>query len=150
MRQNRHCLVILWKCQNVYFASWGKSTPTTILPSTNHIWLKAKQLQWCFASWGKIKIHYFPWADQDYIRLRIFKNFANQDWIGVNFIGSGLDSDWKISQSTHLWCVGLSCYRCHGQLSKTCVPNLSCDYFSQLCLAKGKIAPVDSLPNKAK
>jgi len=23
--------------------------------------------------------------------------------------------------------VGLSCYRCHGQLSKTCVPNLSWD-----------------------
>ena len=25
----------------------------------------------------------------------------------------------------------LSCYRCHGQLSRTCVPNLSCDYFNQ-------------------
>ena len=32
----------------------------------------------------------------------IFKNFADQDWIGFNFIKSGLDSDWKISQSAHL------------------------------------------------
>jgi len=35
--------------------------------------------------------------------------------------------------------VGLSCYRCHSQLSRTCVPNLSCDYFSQSCSANGKI-----------
>jgi len=35
----------------------------------------------------------------------IFKNFADQDWIGLNFFRSGLDSDWKILQSTHL------CYR---------------------------------------
>jgi len=33
----------------------------------------------------------------------IFKKFGDQDWIGFNFIGSGLDSDWKISQSAHLW-----------------------------------------------
>jgi len=31
----------------------------------------------------------------------IFKNFANQDGIGFNFIGSGLGSDRKISQSAH-------------------------------------------------
>jgi len=31
----------------------------------------------------------------------IFKKFGDQDWIGFNFIGSGLD--WKISQSAHLW-----------------------------------------------
>jgi len=35
-------------------------------------------------------------AEQDWIRLMIFKNFAEQDWIGFNFIGSGLDSDSKI------------------------------------------------------
>jgi len=28
---------------------------------------------------------------------------ADQDWIGLNFCWSGLDSDWKISQSAHLW-----------------------------------------------
>ena len=32
-------------------------------------------------------------ADKDWIGQVIFKNFANQDWIGFNFIGSGLDSD---------------------------------------------------------
>ena len=37
-----------------------------------------------------------------WIGLMIFKNFADQDWIGFNFIGSGPDSDWKISQSAHL------------------------------------------------
>ena len=65
----------------------------------------------------KNKIHGFTWADQDWIRLMIFKNFADldwigpmvfknfadQDWIGFNFCGSGLDSDWKISESAHLW-----------------------------------------------
>jgi len=56
-----------------------------------------------FASWGKIKIHYFTWAVQDWIGLMIFKNFVDQDWIGFSFFGSGLDSDWKISQSAHLW-----------------------------------------------
>jgi len=33
----------------------------------------------------------------------IIKNFADQDWIEFNFVGAGLDSDWKISQSAHLW-----------------------------------------------
>jgi len=33
-----------------------------------------------FDSWGKIKIHYSTWADQDWIGLLIFKNFADQDW----------------------------------------------------------------------
>jgi len=32
-------------------------------------------------------------ADQDWIGLMIFKNFADQDWIRFNFIGSGLDSN---------------------------------------------------------
>jgi len=30
----------------------------------------------------------FTLADQDWIRLMIFKNFADQDWFGFNFIGS--------------------------------------------------------------
>jgi len=34
----------------------------------------------------------------------VFKTFADQDWIGFNFTRSGLDSDWKILQSAHLWC----------------------------------------------
>jgi len=42
-------------------------------------------------------------ADQDWFGHMIFKNFTNQDWIEFNFIRSGLDLDWKISQSAHLW-----------------------------------------------
>jgi len=48
------------------------------------------------------KIHGFPWANQDWIGWMIFKNLAVQDWIGFRFCRSGLDSDWKISQSAHL------------------------------------------------
>jgi len=33
------------------------------------------------------------WAGQDWIGLMIFKNLEDQDWIGFNFCGSGLDSD---------------------------------------------------------
>jgi len=32
-------------------------------------------------------------ADQDWIGLLIFKKFASQDWIGFNFIRTGLESD---------------------------------------------------------
>jgi len=48
---------------------------------------------------------------------------------------------------------GLSCYRCHGQLSRTCVPNLSCDYFNQSCSAEEVILPHEGgkiLPHEAK
>jgi len=45
----------------------------------------------------------------------IFKNFADQNWIGFSFIASGLDSDWKISQSAHLWLSG------YLQLVESCV-----------------------------
>jgi len=48
----------------------------------------------------------FTRANQDWIRLMIFNNFANQDLIGFNFCGSGLVSDWKISQSAHFWWTG--------------------------------------------
>jgi len=40
-----------------------------------------------------MKIHDFTLADQDWIGPMIFKNFADQGWIGFNFIGSGLDWD---------------------------------------------------------
>ena len=56
-----------------------------------------------FASWGKMKIHDFTLADQDWIGVMNFNSYSDQNWIGFNFIGSGLDSDWKISQSAHLW-----------------------------------------------
>jgi len=47
------------------------------------------------------KINGFAWVNQDWIGSMIFKNFADQDWIGFNFCGSGLDLDWKFSQSAH-------------------------------------------------
>ena len=43
------------------------------------------------------------------------------------------------NHDNHHSCMGLGCYRCCVQLSRTCVPNLSCDYFNQLCSADGKI-----------
>jgi len=48
-------------------------------------------------------LHDFTLADQDWIGLMIFKNLADQDLIGFNVCRSGLDSDWKICQSAHLW-----------------------------------------------
>jgi len=53
----------------------------------------------------QMKMYDFTLADQDWIGLMIFKNFADQDRIRFNFIGSGLDSDWKISQSAYFWCL---------------------------------------------
>ena len=38
-------------------------------------------------------MHDFTLADQDWIGLVIFKNFADQVWIRLNFIGSRLDLD---------------------------------------------------------
>jgi len=35
--------------------------------------------------------------------------------------------------------VEMSHCRCHGKLSRSCVPNLSCDHFDQSCSSKGKI-----------
>jgi len=40
-----------------------------------------------------MKIHDFTLADQDWIGLMIFENVTDQDCIGFNFIGSGLDLD---------------------------------------------------------
>jgi len=41
------------------------------------------------------------------------------------------------------------CYRCHGELSRSCVMNLSCDHFEQSCSDKGKVAPAALSPNEA-
>ena len=35
----------------------------------------------------------FTFAGLDWIGPMIFLNLVDQDWIGFNFIGSGLDSD---------------------------------------------------------
>jgi len=39
------------------------------------------------------EVYDFSWADQDWIRLMIFKNFEDHEWIEFNFCGSGLDSE---------------------------------------------------------
>ena len=105
MRQNRHCLVKLWKCQKAMSILPHEAKALLQLFCLHPIIFGWREISFsgALASWGKIKNHYFTWADQDWIGLMIFKNFADQDWIGFNFIRSGLDSDWKISQSAHLW-----------------------------------------------
>jgi len=40
------------------------------------------------------------------------------------------------NHSNHHKCMGLTCYRCHGELSRTCVPNLSCDYFKPIVFSQ--------------
>ena len=65
----------------VYFASWGKSTPTSILPTTNHIWLKAKWLQWCFSLMRDNKNSLFYMGRSGLYRTEDFQKFC----------GSGLD-----------------------------------------------------------
>jgi len=52
----------------------------------------AKKL-WLFCFMRQNKIHAFKWVDPDWKGLTILKNFPDQDWIGFNFCGSGLDSD---------------------------------------------------------
>jgi len=105
MRQNRHCLVKLWKCQGAMsiFPHEAKALLQLFCLQPIIFGWRQNSFSGAFASWGKIKIHYFIWADQHWIGLMIFKNFAVQYWIRFNFIGSGLDSNSKISQSTHLW-----------------------------------------------
>jgi len=51
---------------------------------------------------NKNKLFYISGSGLD--RTSDFQKICGQDWIGFNFIGSGLDSDWKISQSAHLCC----------------------------------------------
>jgi len=46
-----------------------------------------------FSTMRQNSIRGFTQADQDWMGPMIFKNFADQDWIGFNFCGSGLDSD---------------------------------------------------------
>jgi len=102
---NRHLLIKLWQCQKAVSILTHEAKPLLELFCLQTIvfgWRQNSSSS-SFASWDKIKIPDFTWADQDWIGLMIFKNLADQDWIGFNFIGSGLDSDWKISQSVHLW-----------------------------------------------
>ena len=72
---NRHLLVKFWKCQNV----------VTILPHEAKALLDYFPFSQLYLAKGKIapvvtlKIPYFASADQDWVRLMIFKIFVNQD-----------------------------------------------------------------------
>ena len=83
----------------VYFAACDKSTAGTILLPNSYLAEGRIAPVVILSHEAKQKCMILHWR----IGLVIFKNFADQDWIGFNFIGSGLDSDWKISQSAHLW-----------------------------------------------
>ena len=78
----------------VYFTSRGKSTPTTILPSTNHIWLKAKQLQWCFCLMKQNKNSLFYIGGSGLDRTDDFQIFCGSGLYRIQFyrirIGLGL------------------------------------------------------------
>ena len=94
--QRRHWLITSWKCQ--------KTVPILRHETKALLELFCFQLivfSSAFASWGKIK--YMILHGRIRSGLMISKKFADQSWIGFNFIGSWLDSDQKISQSAHLW-----------------------------------------------
>jgi len=74
------------------------------------------------------------------------KKFGNH-WLNANKKLLTACQPWN--HDNHHPCMGLSCYRCHGQLSRTCVPNLSFDYFNQSCSAKVKITLAVILPHRA-
>ena len=105
---NRHFLIKFWKCQKAVsiLPHEAKALMELFCLQLIVFGLRQNSFSSSFASWGKIKRgkikHDFTLVDQDCFGPMIFKNFADQHWIGFNIIGSGLDSDWKISQSAHL------------------------------------------------
>jgi len=80
------------------------------LASTNQAWLKQNSSSSVFASWGEIKMLGFSWAVQD--------------WIGFNFFGSGLDSEWKISWSANFCRVAENSYKNGYQVRKNWIGNI--------------------------
>jgi len=92
---NRHFLVQFWKCQKAVsvLPHEAKALLEVFFLQPILIGKRQNSSSSSFASLGKIKIHDFSLAHQDWIGLMIFKNFADQDWIRFNFIRSGLDSD---------------------------------------------------------
>jgi len=83
-------------------------------------------------------------AVRDPQMVRDQKKFGNH-WLNANKKLLTACQPWN--HDNHHPCMGFRCYRCHGQLSRTCVPNLSGDYFNQSCWAKGKITLAVTLPH---
>jgi len=60
----------------------------------------------------------------------IFKNFADQDWIRFNFIGSGLGSDCNFFEN---WRSGLRKFLLYLCDYAEHIKNFGCDPISQIC-----------------
>jgi len=93
-------------------------------------------------NWNKVVC-----AVQDPQVVRDQKTFGNH-WLNANKNLLTACQPWN--HDNHHLCMGLNCYRCHGQLSRTCVPNMLFDYFNQSCSAKGKITLAVILPHETK
>ena len=128
---NRHFLVKFWKCQKA----------VSILPHAAKALLEVfcfqpividerqNSLRSSFVSRGKIKIHDFTLADQVWIGLMIFKYFADQDWVGFNFIGQG----WTWTEKFHSLFIsgGLeldSALPCHSCEKNIALPLCLCGH----------------------
>ena len=114
-----------------------------------------------------------PKQDSDRIRISFFKNRIGSDsknplsdhfraemiairlagWISSRIMSLQPDTDIQklLSNGSRILLSNgnRSCYRCHGQLSRTCVPSLSFDYFNQSCSVKVKITLAVILPHGA-
>jgi len=92
MRQNRQCLVKLWKCQKSASILPREAKALLQLFCLQPIIFEWRQnsLSGAFASWGKIKIQYFTWAVRDW--TDDFQQFcgSGQDRIQFYQIRTGL------------------------------------------------------------
>jgi len=90
----------------VNFASWGKSCAGAILPLVKHNWWK-----WSCDDTQRDKGLGFT------VSLQLMKRRQGA--------ANSLPAQ-KLWQYSSIW---LSHYRCHSQLSRSCIPNLSCHHF---------------------
>jgi len=63
--------------------------------------------------------HDFKLADQDWSGLTIFKNFADQGWIGFNFIGQ----DWTRTEKFHSPLISAVQYNTEARRSEELRPK---------------------------
>jgi len=79
---NSHFIIKFWECRKTVSILSHEAKALLELFCLQPIVISERQNSWSssFASWSIIKIHDFPLADQDWIRLMFFKNFADRDW----------------------------------------------------------------------